>query len=188
MILVILLSMTLPTYPTVTVDEAMAAIVETGHGNELFWYTPRVEYYLPHSVPSTVRGATNCWPPVYSGVVYINPRFPKSSQSVTIAHEMTHLQTDCNNTELDAELSAMDALAYLGRDADVIRNVIERMDGCIHPPRHLSNDIVKRYYCDVAYTILYTNVHGDTTNKYPYLYEVMVDIGVLPDAVYDSRR
>jgi len=183
MILAILLSMVLPATTPLSIDDATAAIVSTGHGNELFWYTPRVEYYLPEGVPSTVKGATNCWPPVYSGAIYINHRLPADEIPSTVMHELTHLQNDCNNTEQDAELSAMDALAYMGRDVDVIRNVIGRLQGCVDPPSHLPPAIVKVYYCDVANTMLY----GDITKEYPYLLELLVDIGVRDDR-YGSRR
>ena len=168
-IIIILVTMLTGYTQPFSVEQYLSAIVETGHGNELHWYTPRVEYYLPHGVPSTVKGATNCWPPVYSGRVYVNPRLTEVEAQATIVHELVHLANNCHGSEYDTEMAAMDAMAYLGMTDAVIVNLIAKMQGRDDLPRYIEME----YYTRPAYTMLF----GDITN-YTYLYRMLEYIGI----------
>ena len=156
---------------TYTVAQLLAAIVATGHGQELTWYTPRIEYYLPKGAPAGVKGATNCWPPVYSGVAYINPDLPEDERLETAIHELIHLANNCHGAEHDVELATADVLAYLGERDTLLRFISRKAEGCYAPT--LPEHIAMEYYCVPLWEI----ARGDLA-EYPYLLEVLQEIGV----------
>ena len=155
----------------ISVTQLLGAIVATGHGQELTWYTPRIEYYLPEGVPANIKGVTQCWPPVYSGVAYINPRLSEEEQLETAIHELIHLANNCHGSESATDLATADVLAYLGERDTLLRFISRKAEGCYAPT--LPEHIAMEYYCVPLWEI----ARGDLA-EYPYLLGVLEEIGV----------
>lgn len=150
----------------------LAAIVATGHGEELYWYTPRVEIAPLPGAPSGWKGATSCWPPVHSGVVYLNPQLPEDERLPVIVHELIHLSNNCHGAEWATELAVMDVLAYMGETGELERFISMKIEGC-YDTLSLPGRIVEEYYCKPVKTMMV----GDIA-KYTYLVYYLERLGL----------
>jgi hypothetical protein len=179
-LLIILISLYLPASPPAEIDQFSDAIVASNHGSELWWYTPRIVHQNISGAPSGWRAATLC-SPYWGGVVYLNPAIDDVEQPADIMHELVHLHNNCFGSETYTELASWDALAYLGRDDDVIHAITRRLQG--YDDNSLPNVIRNDYYVKPIDTITSYNI----SQKYPYLYETLVDIGII-EIRYGDRQ
>ena len=157
------------------------AIVQTGHG-EALWYTPRVATTPLKNAPYGWKGATSCFPPIYSGVIYINPKLDKNEIPITVMHELIHLHNGCRGAEYITELETLDVLAFLNRKQDVFLDLIIKLKGAGR--KDLPYSIIKEYYLKPVNYILYNK---SLKNEYPYLYNLIIDIGLI-EREWDGKK
>lgn len=171
--LLVFLSMLFTNTQPYDIPRFMDAIVATDGGNPLTWYTPRVDFFTPPGAPSIPwKGVTNCWPPVYSGVIVINPKHANSpGMPMTVLHELVHLQNNCYGSEYAAVMASYEAMAYMGRKQDIIYALYEGI--LTIQAEKLPAHIIDEYYSRPLWVMLY----GDLT-EYPNLSRILVDIGV----------
>jgi len=177
-LLLILHAMLMPVQPYETAAFSQA-IVDNGLGVPLTWYTPTVTVMSLSGAPAGWMGAASCT----RGAIAINPLYADDPNiTMTIMHELVHLHNGCNGSEAWTTLAAYETMASLGRDADIIADLYQRVSVLVEGGGDMSPDKLNAYYRVPINTMLYYDL-----GNYDDLQVALERIG-LRERVYGDKQ
>lgn len=149
------------------------------HDRVLWWYMPEVKIKGIRGAPEGWLSGASCQT-IIGGVIYLNPETEGDNGiPMNVMHELVHLANNCSLEEQDAILRSLDVMAYMGRDQDVILDLLRMMQVVqdLSTRSDLTDDqrnVLRDYYQRPLYRIL-----RDDLVEYPYLAGMLYDLGIL---------